>query len=65
LEAFKYSKQEEQELSRFFHQALNEEQSAPWCGVENAPTSLGKTHYMTKNEIIAAVEKLRQKNLLH
>jgi len=59
LESFKYSKPEEQELSRFFHKALNDEQSVPWCGVENGPTGLGKTHYMTK-EIITAIEKLIQ-----
>ncbi len=61
LQAFQYSKPEdEQELSRFFHKALNDdEQPAPWCGVENGPTGLGKTHYMTK-EIIAAIEKLIQ-----
>lgn len=63
LESFQYSKSEEQELSRFFHKALDNEQSAPWCGVENGPTGLGKTHYMTK-EMIAAIEKLiQQENL--
>ncbi|EDN71858.1 hypothetical protein BGS_1290 [Beggiatoa sp. SS] len=59
LKSFKYFKPEEQELSCFFHKALNDEQSAPWCGMENGPTGLGKTHYMTK-EIIAAIEKLIQ-----
>lgn len=56
LVPFKYPKKDEEELSKFFRIALDNSTQQSWFGIENGPTGLGKTHYMT-HEIIKAVDK--------
>ncbi|MDY6991263.1 MAG: hypothetical protein SVR94_01485, partial [Pseudomonadota bacterium] len=54
LVPFKYPQEDKEELSKLFRQALDKSSPQSWLGVENGPTGLGKTHYMTY-EIIKAI----------
>lgn len=55
LVPFNYPKEDEEELSKFFRIALDNSTQQFWLGIENGPTGLGKTHYLT-HEIIKAVD---------